>query len=140
MSETAVAAPSDAGLKASLTIAYGLFLLGVFNGITAIAGVILVYVRRDDARGTIWEGHCRSLIRTFWIAVAVVTVFLLAVMQGAFGLLFSLAQTDGNPPPQVVSAFLFLVPALYLGAVLFVVWYLYRVVRGLLRALESRPA
>jgi hypothetical protein len=61
------------------------------------------------------------------------------VLQGVGGLLYSLFATNGDPPPAVIGGVLALLPVLYLGAVIFLVWYLYRTVRGLLRASESRP-
>lgn len=139
MPEASVAAPSDAGLKATALLAYGLFALALVNGFTAIAGVIVVYMKRDEARGTVWEGHFRNLTRVFWISAVVVAIFLAVVLQGVGGLLFSLFATNGNPPEALVGGLLALLPVLYLGAVIFVVWYLYRTLRGLLRALESRP-
>jgi uncharacterized membrane protein len=139
MPEASAVAPSDAGLKATALLAYGLFALALVNGFTAIAGVIVVYMKRDEARGTVWEGHFRNLTRVFWISAVVVAIFLAVVLQGVGGLLFSLFATNGNPPEALVGGLLALLPALYLGAVIFLVWYLYRIVRGLTRALESRP-
>jgi uncharacterized membrane protein len=132
-------APSDAGLKAAALLAYGLFVLALVNGVTAIIGVIVVYVKRDEARGTVWEGHFRNLTRVFWISAVIVAIFLAVVLQGVGGLLYSLFATNGDPPPAVIGGVLALLPVLYLGAVIFLVWYLYRTVRGLLRASESRP-
>ena len=139
MPDASVAAPSDASLKATALLAYGLFLLAPVNGISAIAGVIVAYIRRDEARGTLWEGHLRNLIRMFWISAIVAALFLAAVLQGMGGLLYSLFVTNGAPPPGLVGGLLALLPLLFLFAVLFAVWYFYRVMRGFLRALDSKP-
>lgn len=133
------ASPDDAGLRATLLIAYGLFVLAIFNGATAIAGVILAYVKRGEARGTIWEGHFRNLIRVFWISAVFAGIFLAVILQGLGGLAYSMFHTEGNPPPELVGGLLALVPVLYLAAVIFVVWFLYRTVRGFLRVLEAKP-
>ncbi len=122
-----------------MLIAYGLFVLAIFNGATAIAGVILAYVRRGDARGTIWEGHFRNLIHVFWIAVVFAAIFLAVVLQGVGGLAYSMFSTNGNPPPALVGGLLALLPLLYIAAVVFIVWYLYRTVRGFVRVLDSKP-
>lgn len=139
MSDGALVTRTDEGLKASLLVAYGLYLAAIFTGgLGAIAGVILVYLRRGDARGTLWQSHCRNLLWVFWISVVVSVLFLGIVLQGAGSLAWSLFHTEGNPPPELVGGLLALVPLLYLSAVLFVVWYLYRTVRGIIRALDSR--
>ncbi len=129
----------DSDLRTILLIAYGLFVLAILNGASAIAGVVLVYVKRSDARGTRWEGHCRNLIRVFWISLFVMVVALAVLLQAFGGLAFSLFATNGNPPPEMIGWLIVLVPAFYLGALLFLIWYLYRTLRGLMRALESRP-
>jgi uncharacterized membrane protein len=139
MPEASVAAASEAGLKATALLAYGLFLLAPVNGITAIVGVIVAYLKRDEARGTLWESHLRNLIRVFWISAVVAALFLAAVLQGVGGLLYSLFVTNGDPPPTLVGGLLALMPVLFFVGVLFAVWYLYRVMRGFLRALDSRP-
>ena len=38
-------------------------------GLIGIAGVIVAYVKRDDARGSWVESHLRWLIRTFWFSL-----------------------------------------------------------------------
>jgi uncharacterized membrane protein len=140
MSDTALVPRTDESLKASLLVAYGLYLLAlVTGGLGAVVGVIVVYVRRADARGTLWQSHCRNLLWVFWIGVAVSVLLLGIVVQGAGSLAWSLFHTEGNPPPELVGGLLALVPVLYLGAVIFVIWYLYRTVRGLVRALDSQP-
>jgi uncharacterized membrane protein len=139
MPEASVASPSEAALKATALLAYGLFLLAPVNGITAFAGVIVAYLKRDEARGTLWESHLRNLIRVFWISAVVGVLFLAAVLQGVGGLLYSLFVTNGDPPPGLVGGLMALLPVLFLFAVIFLVWYLYRVMRGFLRALDSKP-
>lgn len=126
-------------LRSALLIAYVLFVLALFNGATAILGIVLVYIKRGEARGTLWESHARNLIRVFWISVAVFVVLLAALLQGFGGLFFSLYTTNGNPPPALVGALALMVPALALAFILFAVWYLYRTLRGLVRALEGTP-
>ena len=61
MNETAPAtADQDRELPAML--AYGLYLVGIVNGITMLIGFIVALVRRDAARGTVYESHYRNLI------------------------------------------------------------------------------
>ena len=126
-------------LRTTLLIAYALFVLAPFNGVTAILGIVLVYLRRGEARGTIWESHTRNLTRVFWISVAVFIVLLAVLLQSFGGLFFWLVTTNGNPPPALVGALFLIVPALWLAAILFAVWYLYRTLRGAVRAIENNP-
>ncbi|MGD1935262.1 MAG: DUF4870 family protein [Candidatus Phaeomarinobacter sp.] len=83
-------------------IAYGLFAVGFLNGITAIIGVILAYVRRPDVKGTFLESHFTYLIRTFWIS-----------------LLFG-----------IVSALLMIVGIGFILIFAVVIWVIYRIVKG----------
>ncbi|WP_079420307.1 DUF4870 family protein [Thiomonas intermedia] len=54
------------GLKTIAFVVYVLQALSFFWGITAIVGVIIDYVKLNDARGTWLENHLRWQIRTFW--------------------------------------------------------------------------
>jgi len=132
-------AQGAADLRAMLLIAYGLFVLAIFNGATAIVGLVLVYVKRDEARGTIWESHFRNLIHVFWIALFVAVIALAVLLQAFGGLAFSLFATNGNPPPLLIGWLIALVPVFYIAAVIFVIWYMYRTLRGLIHAIESKP-
>jgi uncharacterized membrane protein len=138
MSETHAVAPDETGLKVTLLIAYGLFVLALFNGVTALAGVVLVYIKRGEAQGTIWEGHTRNLIHVFWISALVLAVVVAVVLQGFGGMFYSLA-TNHDPAPALVGILILLVPALALVCLIFTVWYLYRTLRGAIRALEDKP-
>ncbi|WP_449370017.1 DUF4870 family protein [Thiomonas sp.] len=62
--------PQDTeSLKTIALIVYVLQALSFFWGITAVVGVIIDYVKLDDARGTWVENHLRWQIRTFWWAL-----------------------------------------------------------------------
>ena len=140
MSDATLVTTRDESLRASLLIAYGLYLTALFTGgLTALAGVILVYARRHDARGTVWQSHCRNLLWVFWLGVVGAAVFVGIVLEGAGSLLFSLFHTEGNPPPELVGGLIALLPLLGLFAVIVTVFYLYRTVRGLIHAIDGRP-
>jgi uncharacterized membrane protein len=87
--------------------------------LTAIAAVIIIYVKRDEARGTWLESHCSWLLRTFWWSLF---WDLLVVLVGGILIL-------------VLIGFL-LLP---LGLALVSIWVLYRLIRGYLAFRESRP-
>jgi len=86
-------------------------------GLLSVIALIVNYVKRDNARGTIYESHMAWMIRTFWW-----TVFWMVAIAIPAGLL------------SVVSfgllSFLFLVPGL---------WFLYRMIKGLLRLNDGQP-
>ena len=117
----------------SLVIAaYVLFLLAWMNGITAIIGVILAYVKRRDAAGTIWQSHFDNLILVFWV---IVVGFVLGLFSWplAFGLF--LAQWPVFWPATLSLPFV----VGFLVFPLLVFWSLYRMIRGIIRAVEARP-
>ncbi len=99
-------------LKTLVLAVYVRQALSFFWGITAVIGVIIAYVKRDDARGTWLESHLRWQIRTFWWALfwSVIGFALIWV----FGLGF-----------------------LVLAVVYF--WTIYRVVKGWLKLTERKP-
>ena len=48
---------------------YCLNLLAPFNGLTGLASIIIAYLKRDDAKGTIYESHLTYQINTFWVGL-----------------------------------------------------------------------
>ena len=66
---------------------YILLALGfVSGGLTAIAAVIINYIKRDDVRGSWLEGHFRWQINTFWFGLLWTIIALLTwiVLLGWF--------------------------------------------------------
>jgi uncharacterized membrane protein len=92
-------------------VVYILYALSYFTGITAIVGIIVNYVKKDDVAGTWLESHFRWQIRTFW-----------------FGLLWAVIG--------VATAFL-----LIGGVILFAnfCWIIYRIVKGWLNLNDNKP-
>jgi uncharacterized membrane protein len=137
--DAALAPAADDGLRVAALITYGLFGLAIFNGLTAIVGVVLAYVKRSEARGTVWEGHFSNLITVFWAAVILFVVIAAIVLPTTFGFLFTLFTTNGNPPAIQVGWLIAVVPIIVLVMILFAIWYLYRVLRGFLHAIDAKP-
>ncbi len=97
-------------------VAYVLFLVGWPTlHLATIGGVILAYVQRNEVRGTIWESHYEAIIATFWIS-------LLAGVAGVLACVTIVGLIVGVP--------------LLIGLV---IWFLYRSIRGLVHAIESKP-
>ncbi|HJZ24573.1 MAG TPA: hypothetical protein VJ201_09065 [Candidatus Babeliales bacterium] len=73
-------------LKNIAQIVYLCQVLSFFFGITAIAGVILNYLKRDEAKGTWLESHFTWQIKTFWIGLiaSFVGFILIFVLIGFF--------------------------------------------------------
>jgi uncharacterized membrane protein len=100
-------------LRTYSIVVYVLYLLAapsIFS--TMLIGVIVAYLKRDEARGSAFESHFANAIEVFWLTLVVGLV--------AF----------------------FLWPLFFLGAVIHAalfVWILYRTVKGLLRAVEWQP-
>ena len=105
---------SPAKEEAAKTITMVVYLLQALSflaGLTAIAGIIINYVKYDDVRGTWLETHFRWQIRTFW-----------------FALLWS-----------VIGAVTFVFVVGMIILFLNVIWVIYRIVKGWLRLAESKP-
>jgi uncharacterized membrane protein len=101
-----------AGLRQITLVVYVLQALSFVFGVTAIIGVVINYVKKEDVAGTLYESHFDWQIRTFW-----------------WGLLWS------------VLGFI-LIFALGLGFIVWVVawiWAIYRVVKGWLKWNDSLP-
>lgn len=92
-------------------ICYALYLAGILIGFTSIVGVIIAYVKRGEAKGTVWESHYTNLIMTFWITLG-----------GA-----------------VVGAILTFIVIGILVLIAVVVWFLYRTIVGLMKAIDAKP-
>lgn len=98
---------------------YGLHIAGpiVSMGSLSVIALIINYIKRDNARGTIYESHMNWMIRTFWwtlfwVVVSFIPALILTVIT--FGLM----------------SWLFVVP---------VIWYLYRMIKGVLWLQDDRP-
>jgi uncharacterized membrane protein len=94
-------------------IVYCLYLAAVFSaGLAGVAGVIVAYIKRGEARGTIWEGHFDNQIGAFWIWLA---LFFAGVMT------------------WWVLGFGFVLMGLAF------IYFLYRTIKGLILAIDSKP-
>ena len=62
-------------------VVYGLYLLGIANGLTIILGLILAYAHRGDAGAKV-RSHYTFLIRTCWLWLAWVLIGFLLVVVG----------------------------------------------------------
>jgi uncharacterized membrane protein len=92
-------------------VVYLLYLAALVNGLTAIIGVILAYIKRDDARGTVYESHFSNAIEVFWVFIV--------------GMIIA-----------VPLCFIFIgIPLVF---VLYI-WVLFRTIKGLVRASDGLP-
>jgi uncharacterized membrane protein len=101
-----------AGLRTVTMAVYVLQALSFLWGVTAVVGLIVNYVKRDDVRGTVYESHFGWQVRTFWWGIVWLVLGTILIFALGLGLL-----------------------------VLFVawIWIIYRVVKGFLRLTENRP-
>ncbi|MEN9780838.1 MAG: hypothetical protein RL014_1986 [Pseudomonadota bacterium] len=107
-----------ASLRRLTLVTYVLYALAWFNGLTAVIAVIINYVKRDDARGTLYESHFTWQIRTFWWSLAWALLgFITSFILVGFAILFGAAiwsiyrivkgwlyWNDRKPLPLPVSA------------------------------------
>jgi len=64
--ENGVATDVDTKMRMNALLVHALYAAGILTGITTLVGVVLAYMRKGDASGTIYEGHFVYAIRTFW--------------------------------------------------------------------------
>ncbi len=100
-------------------ISHGVPPIAPLLGLVGIAGVIVAYVKRDEAQGTWVASHLRWLIRTFWYSLLWAIVGWLVLLT--LGLILI------GIPIAVVIWFATSV------------WVLYRVIRGYLLFKDNRP-
>lgn len=105
----------ESGLARTAMLDYGLHIAGLLLslGVLSVVALIINYVKRPSSRGTIFESHFTWQIRTFWW-----TLFWMVVLAVPVALTLGLAY------------FLFFIPA---------IWYLYRMIKGLLYLNDRRP-
>ncbi len=103
---------TDEGARGTAILAYILFLIGWPTlHLSTIVAVILAYIKRGEVRGTIWESHFDNIINTFWLTLVLGIVFGSRCMF-CIGI------------PLIIA----------LG-----IWFLYRAIKGLVRAIDSKP-
>ncbi len=111
-SHTSDAAQAEQGERTTLIIAYGLDLLAPFTGfLIAIVSVIISHIKVGETRNDFIRSHHRWLIRTFWWNL------LWAIVFGA----------------------LTLIAIGYIGLVALVIWWYYRMIRGLIAYSNGQP-
>lgn len=92
-------------------VIYVLFAIGVFSGgLFTLVGVIMAYVKKTDCAGSYLETHIQWLISTFW-----------------WGMLWYL-----------LSALTAFVGIGFVGFFIASVWYLYRIIKGIVRFADAR--
>lgn len=101
----------DQALHQLATLVYGLQAVALALGVTAIAGVIIDYLKRDEAAGTWYASHLDWQIRTFWWALLWSVIGFATLMVGV-GFLVILAAT---------------------------VWYVWRIVKGWTALNDGEP-
>ena len=102
---------SKSEVKNYVFIAYVTYALGLFIWFTPVVGVILAYVKRDEAQGSIYASHIDYLIKTFWVSLIGMVLGMLTI--------------------------LILIGWLILAAT--GIWLIYRVVVGLIKLNEDKP-
>lgn len=105
-----------ASLRKLMHILYALYaIFWLTGGVTALIAIVVDYVKRDDAQGTLYASHFAWQIRSFWWSVA------WAILGG---LLF---------------ATVFLIPLAFAVWGVLSLWMLYRIVKGWLYLNDSKP-
>jgi uncharacterized membrane protein len=100
-----------ASLRRLTMVIYILYALSWLVGISAIVAIVINYVKREDAVGTLYESHFTWQIRTFWWGLVwAILGALLAIVMVGFVIMFVAW-----------------------------IWMIYRVVKGWLKLNEGQP-
>ncbi|MGB8339795.1 MAG: hypothetical protein WCE43_13165 [Burkholderiales bacterium] len=112
MGDTATESSRDLSGEIKLThIIYALYALSILVGLTAIAGIIMNYVKRDDVKGTWLESHFNWQIRTFWWGLLWGVIGMITMVIGIGFIILPIAG----------------------------IWVLYRIIKGWLKLNENKP-
>jgi len=109
--EANVVNTSKSEVKNYVFIAYVTYALGLLILFTPFIGVLLAFIKRDEAQGSIYASHIDWLIKTFWVSLIGMVLGMLTI--------------------------LILIGWLILAAT--GVWLIYRVVVGLIKLNEDKP-
>lgn len=102
---------SEETLRGTAILCYVLYLVGWPTvHVTTIVALVLAYVQRKDAGGTVWDSHFRNLIETFWVTLVIGII-------------------------AIPLCFVFIGIPILIGLG---IWFLYRTIKGLIRAIEAR--
>ena len=101
-------------------VSHGVIVTAPLVAVAGIIGLVLIYVKRDEARGTWLESHYRWLSRTFWYSllwtiVGWVVLVALAIVLIGFAL---------GPIIWFVTS----------------IWVAYRIIKGFLLFQDNKPA
>ncbi|MDF1484735.1 hypothetical protein PY257_05970 [Ramlibacter sp. H39-3-26] len=100
-----------ASLRQLTLVIYILYAFAWVTGLTAIVAIVINYVKREDAAGTLYESHFTWQIRTFWWSIVWGVVGVITIWVGIGFVVFF---------------------------VLFI-WMIYRLVKGLLYWNDRKP-
>lgn len=96
-------------------VTYGLFAAGQIFWPATIVGVVVAYIKRSDASGTVYASHYPWLIRAFWVSFSL----------GLLGLILTVTYIGAIIGiPLIIAAW---------------IYSLYKIIKGGLRVLEGKP-
>lgn len=97
-------------LRQYTLIVYILYIASIVVGLTSIVAIIMNYIKRDEVKGTWLESHFSWQIKTFWYTLVIGLIgSLLTVVLIGFPILLAVG-----------------------------IWYIYRVVKGLIVFLDNK--
>lgn len=120
-------------------IAYGLHVTGLFLFWPAFIGLVIDYIKRGDAEGTILHSHYNWLIRTFWFSAVWGGLILAAMLSQIVPQALEVAQLAKSGSYFAIP-WSFMAAAILGGIGISVVWFwtVYRLVRGILCLSDGR--
>ncbi len=103
--------PAPDNLRNYAIAVYALYAVSFILGVTLLAGVVIAYMKRREATGSVYHSHFQYLIKTFWASLLGFVIGMITMLIGIGGLIV-----------LAVS-----------------VWFVYRVVAGFIKLNDGKP-
>lgn len=146
---TAVLVPPQKEYNA-IWIAYALFGIGIFMWWPALLGLVVCYSKRNSPDGGFIASHHRWLIRSFWLSLvgyvaslAAIAVCLAPLARDAIR--SGAGKHDGHWEQSLDIAWSSIFATIggaslgALGLIAVWLWFVYRVIRGIVRLSDAQP-
>jgi len=133
------ASAGELRIKRSRTAALVCYILqgaAFFIFITFIAALIVGYIERPKAEGTWVHSHFTWQIKTFWWSLLCIVIIIM--LGGAFAHTF-MGAIHHEVDPDFSNTFLTYPPLVLLASLAFIIWFIYRIVKGMIRLFNGQP-
>ena len=109
---------SESTFRNYALLVHGLYILSIFFFLPALVGVVIAYLKRGEAKDSIYHSHFVYAIRTFWMMI---------ILSFVAGLML------------VASVFILPLVLLVILVIPVFIWSMIRLIKPMMKALERKP-